>query len=136
MKQLGLGLQVQFQNLFSLFPMSYEQWFSRSVVVLLVQILIYNLNYLCLRPPVSLASALGLASAAAHAHYVNGMVSAGGGGRIISEGHAHHHPAAALHAAVAAAAAAAAQRAEAVREEESERDRGSLYHEFILFLQI
>ena len=68
------------------------------------------------RPPVSLA--MGLASAAAHAHYVNGMV----GGR--SDG--HHHQAAALHAAVAAAAAAsaAAQRAE-IELDDADRDRGT-----------
>ncbi|XP_046634936.1 photoreceptor-specific nuclear receptor-like isoform X2 [Daphnia pulicaria] len=70
-------------------------------------------------PPVSLA--MGLASAAAHAHYVNGMV----GGR----GDGHHYPAAALHAAAAAAAAAAssaaaAQRAE-IEREEIDRDRGT-----------
>lgn len=65
---------------------------------------------------------MGLASAAAHAHYVNGMV----GGR----GDGHHYPAAALHAAAAAAAAAAssaaaAQRAE-IEREEVDRDRGKL----------
>lgn len=71
-----------------------------------------------IRPPVSLA--MGLASAAAHAHYVNGMV----GGR----GDGHHYPTAALHAAAAAAAAAAssaaaAQRAE-IEREEVDRERG------------
>lgn len=70
-------------------------------------------------PPVSLA--MGLASAAAHAHYVNGMV----GGR----GDGHHYPTAALHAAAAAAAAAAssaaaAQRAE-IEREEVDRERGT-----------
>lgn len=78
------------------------------------------------RPPVSLASALGLASAAAHAHYVNGMVS-GGSGRIGSDGQVHHHPAAALQAAVAAAAAASAavaQRSKVERDEATDRDRG------------
>lgn len=71
-------------------------------------------HFYIFRPPVSLA--MGLASAAAHAHYVNGMVGGRGDG---------HHPAAALHAAVAAAAAAsaAAQRAE-IEREEVERERG------------
>lgn len=67
---------------------------------------------------------MGLASAAAHAHYVNGMV----GGR----GDGHHYPAAALHAAAAAAAAAAssaaaAQRAE-IEREEIDRDRGTHFY--------
>lgn len=60
---------------------------------------------------------MGLASAAAHAHYVNGMVSARGEG--------HHHPAAALHAAVAAAAAAsAAARTQRTEIEHEDVDRG------------
>lgn len=77
------------------------------------------------RPPVSLA--MGLASAAAHAHYVNGMV----GGR--GEG---HHPAAALHAAAAVAAAAAAsaavQRAE-IEREDVDRERGTFSSLIIQF---
>ena len=82
-------------------------------------------QFLNVRPPVSLA--MGLASAAAHAHYVNGMV----GGR----GDGHHYPAAALHAAAAAAAAAAssaaaAQRAE-IEREEIDRGRHFVIHRSI-----
>ena len=69
---------------------------------------------------------MGLASAAAHAHYVNGMVGGRGEGR--------HHPAAALHAAAAAAAAAAAvQRAEIERDD---TDRGGIYFIYFLMLKL
>lgn len=62
---------------------------------------------------------MGLASAAAHAHYVNGMVSARGEG--------HHHPAAALHAAAAVAAAAAAVRTQRAEIEDIERGNSFIH---------
>ena len=60
---------------------------------------------------------MGLASAAAHAHYVNGMARN------------NEHPVAALHAAAAVAAAtanAAAQRAE-IERDIVDRDRGIVW---------
>lgn len=107
---------------------------KKKVTVKIIHRKLKEINpFLLTRPPVSLASALSLA---AHAHYVNGMVSGGGSGRVGNgDGHpvhhVNHHQAAALHAAVAAAAAAsaaAARRAENERGDEVEQDRGACHY--------